>query len=114
MKLSYVEVLSENEIKEIDKASKEILEETGVMVLSDEVVKIFENGGAKVDYDKKIVRIPEELVEDCIKSTPTEFKLYNREKENYLSIGKNLGYILIVCRLAFVTPQIGVMRNGRR
>jgi trimethylamine--corrinoid protein Co-methyltransferase len=92
MRLSCVEVLSENEINKIDKVSKEILEETGVMVLSEEVIKIFENGGAKVDYDKKIVRIPEKVVNDCIKSTPSEFKLYNREKDSYLSIGKNLGY----------------------
>jgi len=51
VRLSKVEVLSNKEIIEIDEASKEILEETGVMVLSEEVLKIYEKGGAKVDYD---------------------------------------------------------------
>ena len=58
MKLSRVKVLSDEEIKEIDESSKEILEETGVMVLSEEVLKIYEKGGAKVDYNNKIVKIP--------------------------------------------------------
>jgi len=90
--LSRVEVLSNKEIVEIDEASKEILEETGVMVLSEEVLKIYEKGGAKVDYDNRIVRIPEKLVNKCIESAPSEYKLYSRDKDSFLNFGKNLGY----------------------
>jgi len=92
MRLSRVEVLSNKEIEEIDSASKEILEETGVMVLSEEVLKIYESGGGQVDYDNMIVRIPEKLVEKCIKSAPSEYKLYSRDKDNFLNFGNNLGY----------------------
>ena len=92
MKLSKVEVLSKGEIKKIDKASKEILEDTGVLVLSEDVLKIYEKGGANVDYDKKIVKIPEKLVDRYINSAPSEFKLYNRDKDSYLDFGKNIGY----------------------
>ena len=92
MKLSRVEVLSDKEIKEIDESSKEILEETGVMILSEEVLKIYEKGGAKVDYDNKIVKIPEKLINKCIESAPSEFKLFSRDEGNFLNFGKNLGY----------------------
>ena len=89
---SIIPPLSDEEIKEIDESSKEILEETGVMVLSEEVLKIYEKGGAKVDYDNKIVRIPEKLINKSVESAPSEFKLYSRDKDSFLNFGKNLGY----------------------
>ena len=92
VRLSKVEVLSNKEIIEIDSASKEILEETGVKVLSEEALKIYESGGAKVDYDNMIVRIPEKLAQRCIDSAPSEYKLYSRDKDSFLDFGKNLGY----------------------
>lgn len=92
MKLSRVEVLSNKEIKKIDEASKEILEETGVMVLSKEALKLYEKAGAKVDYENEIVRIPEKLVNKCISYAPSEYKIYGRDKDNYLNFGKNLGF----------------------
>lgn len=92
MELSRVEVLSNKEIIEIDGASKEILEETGVKVLSKEVLDIYEEGGGQVDYDNMIVKIPEKLVNKSVESAPSEYKLYSRDKESFLNFGNNLGY----------------------
>jgi len=92
MKLSRVEGLSEKEIIEIDSVSMEILEETGVKVLSEEVLKIYESGGAKVNYDSMIVKIPEKLIRRCLNSAPSEYKLYNRDADSFLDFGNNLGY----------------------
>jgi trimethylamine--corrinoid protein Co-methyltransferase len=92
MRLSRSEVLSSNEIEKIDSASKEILEETGVKVLSEGVLDIYKKGGAKVDYENKIVKIPEKIVDECIESAPSEYKLYGRDGDNFLNFGKNLGY----------------------
>jgi trimethylamine--corrinoid protein Co-methyltransferase len=92
MRLSRSEVLSSNEIEKIDSASKEILEETGVKVLSKGVLDIYKKGGAKVDYENKIVKIPEKIVDECIESAPSEYKLYGRDGDNFLNFGKNLGY----------------------
>ncbi len=92
MRLSRAEVLSSNEIEKIDSASKEILEETGVKVLSEKVLDIYKKGGAKVDYENKIVKIPEKIVDRYIKSAPSEYKLYGRDGDNFLNFGKNLGY----------------------
>lgn len=92
MKLTQTQVLSIEEIKKIDETSKEVLEETGVKVFSTDALKIYEKAGCKVDYEKEIVKIPAKLTEKCIKSSPSEFKLYSRDRENYLDFGKNLGY----------------------
>jgi len=92
VKLSQTEVLSMEEVKSIDETSKEILEETGVKVFSQVALKVYEKAGCKVDYDKGIVKIPSKLTERCMKSAPSEFKLYSRDKESYLDFGKNLGY----------------------
>ena len=92
VKLNQAEVLSTEEIKKIDEASKEILEETGVKVSSADVLKIYANAGCKVDYEKEIVRIPVKLTERYLKCVPSEYKLYSRDKESFLDFGKNLGY----------------------
>jgi len=95
VKLSQTEVLSMEEVKSIDETSKEILEETGVKVFSQVALKVYEKAGCKVDYDKGIVKIPSKLTERCMKSAPSEFKLYSRDKESYLDFGKNLGTLCI-------------------
>ena len=92
MKLNQTEVLSNEEIRKIDETSKEILEETGVKVLSENALDIYKQAGCKVDYDRKIVKVPSKLVERCIKSCPSEYKLFSRDKDSYLDFGKNVGY----------------------
>jgi len=92
MKLNQAEVLSVEEIKKIDETTKEILEEVGVKVCSIDVLKIYEKAGCKVNYEKEIVKIPSKITERCLESAPSEFKLYNREADDFLEFGKNLGY----------------------
>lgn len=92
MELSKTEVLSVKEIEMIDDASKEILQETGIKVLSTDVLEIFKRGGCDVNFDNLTVKIPIKVIESCLKSFPAEFKLYSRDKESYLNFGKNLGY----------------------
>ncbi len=92
MRLSRATVLSKNEIKEIDETSKEILEATGVKILSDYILNIYRKAGCSVDYDKKIVKIPSKLVDQCLKSCPSKYKLFNRDQNTYLEFGNNTAY----------------------
>ncbi|MCL4377339.1 MAG: trimethylamine methyltransferase family protein [Actinobacteria bacterium] len=92
MKLNQTEVLSIEEVKKIDETSKEVLEEEGIKIFSKDALDIYKKSGCEVDYNNNIVKIPYRLVEKCIKSSPSEFKLYGRDKDNYLDFGKNLGY----------------------
>ena len=87
MLLEKMKVLSGPEVAKIHSASVEILEKTGIKVYSDKTLDMLEQGGASVDRDTKTVRFGEKLVDGCIKSTPSEFALYDRSGRQSLVIG---------------------------
>jgi trimethylamine--corrinoid protein Co-methyltransferase len=92
-------LLGKDHIERIHSASVEILEEIGVYVPHEEVEKLFVQAGASVDRDKRLVKIPAELVHRCLDACGKEFTLYGRDrsrtaefgvgKRNYQSIGGN-------------------------
>jgi len=73
------DVFTEDEINQIHLATLEVLEKTGFYVGTEEALDILEGGGAKVDREKKIVKFPSYLVEDCIRSAPPKIVLYGRD-----------------------------------
>jgi trimethylamine--corrinoid protein Co-methyltransferase len=72
-------VFTEDEIDKIHLATLEVLEKTGLYVGAPEAMDILEDGGAKVDREKKIAKFPPHLVEDCIRSAPHKIVLYGRD-----------------------------------
>lgn len=78
-----LKLLSRDEIREIHYASLEILNITGVKVLSEWGLKILDAAGAYVNHDKKHAIIPPHLVEEAIRKTPSKFDLYGRNKLKY-------------------------------
>lgn len=81
--LAKVEVLSQNEILEIHKASLRILEQTGMSMPNRECLKRCEKAGAVIDYEKEIFRIPasvmEGLISDFKRSNPAPADSMRRE-----------------------------------
>ncbi|MCK5058307.1 MAG: trimethylamine methyltransferase family protein, partial [Candidatus Aminicenantes bacterium] len=61
-------ILTDDEVADIHLATLEVLEYTGIFVELEEALDLFEEGGAVLDRDKKIVRIPAYMVEDAIRS----------------------------------------------
>lgn len=51
-------VLSEEELQRIYQASLSLLEDPGALCESDLFLDIFQKGGASVDRDSRIVRVP--------------------------------------------------------
>lgn len=83
--------LSIADLRKIHEASLELLIEVGVRVLSDEVLKLFQKAGARVDSDRRLVKIPYGIVQRCLQSTPKEIILYGREeKHNLYCSSKNV------------------------
>jgi trimethylamine--corrinoid protein Co-methyltransferase len=76
------QILSENQKQKIHSESIRILEEVGTKFLSEKALEILKHHGAKVDPDTKIVRIPEEMVQQALKTAPKSFVLGSRVKEN--------------------------------
>lgn len=83
-------VLSQDQVHEIHIASLEVLEKTGCRILWDEAVVLLKEAGAKVEQD--IVKIPQHVVEECVRLAPKGFVLYDREGNKALELGGRNSY----------------------
>ena len=87
MKLSKLSVLNDDELKEIDEASLEILSDTGVAVKSREILLLLEDRGLDVNHDSMIVRFDPELVKKAARSVPEHFEIFSRDGSYSLKLG---------------------------
>jgi trimethylamine--corrinoid protein Co-methyltransferase len=77
-----LEVFTDDELREIHLSTLEVLSETGVFVEDDEALQIFEDAGADVDHESRVVRLPAHIVEDAIRSAPPKVVMYGRDPVN--------------------------------
>jgi trimethylamine--corrinoid protein Co-methyltransferase len=89
MKLSDVSVLTEEEIQMIDDASRKVLTDIGILVKSEKVLKLLSEKGADVDFDSKIVKVSNKTIDKCLGSAPETIKVFYRDLEKYIEIGKS-------------------------
>jgi len=87
-----ISFLSQSEIVAIHKASLEVLENTGIKVMSDEALDILGEAGAKVDYEKNHVTIPGDLVEEALKRAPKTIKYCARNPKYDFVLNKQETY----------------------
>ena len=83
-KLTY---LTESQLIELHDKALEVLERTGVYFQSEKALKILEGKGCQVDYGAGIVRFKPAFIEDCIKSVPETFELYDRDGNLSMTLG---------------------------
>ena len=67
-----LEVLSQGDIDAIHAETLEVLEQAGVFVEDDEALDLFSDGGAAVDRETRLVRIPGEVVEAAVAACPRD------------------------------------------
>jgi len=92
MKIAPFEVLSKDELYRLHLASLEILDEVGVKIPSEEALKLCADAGADVDFKRQIVKMPQYLVEECIKKSPHKVMLHGRDTGPKLSLGEDKVY----------------------
>lgn len=80
-------VLNEDETAAIHEASLRLLEGVGVHVPHRETMERFADSGAAVDFDSERVRIPPELVQDCLEAAGKSFAIYGRDPAKTASFG---------------------------
>lgn len=90
MRFQDFKVLSDHEILQIHEASVWILENTGISIYSKKALDFLNSKGARVDYDKKLVKIGRKIVESCLKSLVKTIDLYDRNGEKYLTLGDGI------------------------
>ena len=90
MQLTNFTILSEEEINQIHMASLDILENTGVVIHSDEVLQLLKEKGVIADHREKTAKFPRVIVERAIESVPSSFTLYDRNGKQAMVVGEGI------------------------
>lgn len=96
-----LKILDEQDIKKIHAATLRILKEIGVKFPHPEVLRVFAEHGATVDFDRQVVKMPEQLVESTlgqiIKNTRDYYARYvspdERKRYESIMILGNMKYV---------------------
>jgi trimethylamine--corrinoid protein Co-methyltransferase len=94
-----LELLSTQQMESLHSATLEVLQETGVVFDHERALRLFADHGCRVDFDKKLVKIPDYLVEQSLRHCPSSFHVRARDPKNDLRIGANTTYFLTFCGL---------------
>ena len=105
-----LEILSEDQVETVHRASLRILSEIGFEVLGDRVLDAFAGAGARVDRLARTIRIDPAQVEELISTAPSEFTLHARNPERNVVFGPGHLVFSAVGGPAFVTD----LDRGRR
>jgi trimethylamine--corrinoid protein Co-methyltransferase len=83
--------LTREQCEEIHEASLQILEQTGVRLYHEEALDLLRKAGAKVSEGNR-TRIPRKLVAEALKTTPSQFTLFDRENVTRLELKAGQSY----------------------
>jgi trimethylamine--corrinoid protein Co-methyltransferase len=110
MRYSPTEVLSADEIESIHQASLRVLSELGMDFLDADAREALRAAGAETSPDTQRVKFDPAMVEERIRTAPSEFKLHARNPDHDLQIGGGW--------MAFGTvgspPNVSDLDRGRR
>jgi trimethylamine---corrinoid protein Co-methyltransferase len=105
-----VEALSADSLDKIHDASMEILEDIGLEVLNEQALGLYEQDGARVDWDLQRVYLGREQVMRRIQTVPSEFTLHARNPERNRTIGgKAINFTTVAS-----APNSSDLEGGRR
>ncbi len=103
-------ILSEDQVETIHRASLRILSELGIELMSAEGRDLFAAAGARVDAATQVVRIDPALVESLIATAPSGFTLTSRNAARRLIFGgDHMAFGLVAG-----PPSVHDRINGRR
>ena len=109
-----ISFLSEDEIRAIDNASLEVLENTGIRVTNEAVLDILKQAGARVDYAEKHVTIPRGLVEEALRRAPKTAKYAARNPKYDVVLNKQKPHFWADGGVPFIVDwETGMRRYSR-
>ena len=105
-------LLTQEQIEEIHRASLEVLETVGVRVSHAEGVDLLRTAGCRVD-ETDVVRFPNWLVEESIRSAPSRITLYSREGDEAMRLeGRNIHFGLGTDLISTIDLETGESRRS--
>ena len=81
-----LELFSNSELEAIHNATLEVLRDAGFVVRHDEALKLLNDSGAEVDWNKRTVRMPPELIEESVRKAPKHVMLGARERKHDMEL----------------------------
>ncbi len=76
-----LELFSEDDIREIDYATRDVLSTYGVQVSDEEGMDIFEAAGCEVNRETMMVKIPDYVINQALAAAPKKFYFYGRDED---------------------------------
>jgi len=105
-------LFTDDELQDIHLSTLEVLERTGVWVEDDAALDAFAAGGAEVDRDSRIVRLPPHVVEDAVRSAPSTITLCGRTPASDVVLEANrVGFTNFGEGIKIVDPYSGELRE---
>jgi trimethylamine--corrinoid protein Co-methyltransferase len=108
---------SRDELDSIHYATLQILQETGLKVMSEEACEVFHGGGARVEKraDFNIVKIPSYLVEESANSAPHTFVYYARNPaEDFIVEPNRVGFTTFGGCINVIDPYTRKLRRATK
>ncbi|MDY7076634.1 MAG: trimethylamine methyltransferase family protein [Chloroflexota bacterium] len=103
-------LLTESQVREIHRASLEILETVGVQVSHEGAIQLLKDAGCRIKGNN-VVQIPNWLVEECIRSVPSRITMYNRKGKEAMRLeGRNIYFGLGTDLISTVDLETGETR----
>ena len=87
-----LKVLSDGQLERIHSKAIHVLEKVGVRYQSEETGQVFASSGATIDEKARMVRIPEHLVNEALKKTPSHFTLGAFNQRNSIELREGRFY----------------------
>ncbi|MEM3005022.1 MAG: trimethylamine methyltransferase family protein, partial [Candidatus Bathyarchaeia archaeon] len=92
-KIGLFEILSRDEIDRIHTATLEVLERTGVRVEEEDALKLLASIGCDVDFSRRIVKIPQNIVDEAIRNSARTILFAGRSREHDIRLeGKRVNF----------------------
>ncbi len=78
--------LTESEVEAIHQATLNVLRTTGVTVNHEAALKLMADAGCLVDHETRRVRVPEDVIDEALKTCPKTFTCRARDENDHLAL----------------------------
>ena len=78
----HLNVLTDKQVDDIHIGTLKVLKEHGVKFCDERALRFLADNGCHVDFEKQVVKFPENIVMDCIEKCPSKFNVKARNSEN--------------------------------
>ncbi|HEY72897.1 MAG: hypothetical protein B6I35_04760 [Anaerolineaceae bacterium 4572_32.2] len=86
-----ISILDDQEISQINQNTRTVLEQVGVTFPSDKALKLFADVGANVDFDTQLVKIPADLLDKYLATSPRAYTMAGSRPDLDVHVGDGEG-----------------------